>query len=265
MSRKESNVSETEVPRLNAPIVLVHGLCGFDRIYALRRVVKDYFPGVREQLERGGNRVLSARVSPTAGVARRAAELRRYILAEVPAGPVHLIGHSMGGLDARYMVSRLGMADRVLSVTTVGTPHRGSSFADWGVRRVARIVTPFLDILGIPHQAFFDLTTDGCRRLNEEMPDVPGVRYFAVAGVCDRALLGPEWLFPYGVVARAEGANDGMVSVASATWGEHTDVWRGDHLNLVNWPNRHALRRGEWENIAPDYGRIARRLAQSGF
>ena len=126
-------------PRLSAPVVLVHGLCGFDRLYALRRPVREYFPGIREHLEAAGNRVLVARVSPTAGVARRAADLRRFIVREVPAGPVHVIGHSMGGLDARYMVAKLGMDRRVLSVTTVATPHRGSSFADWGVSRFARL------------------------------------------------------------------------------------------------------------------------------
>ena len=57
------------IPTLAAPIVLVHGLCGFDRLYAFRRPVKDYFPGIREHLEAAGNRVLVARVSPTAGVA----------------------------------------------------------------------------------------------------------------------------------------------------------------------------------------------------
>jgi triacylglycerol lipase len=42
-------------------------------------------------------------------------------------------------------------------------------------------------------------------------------------------------------------------------------VWPGDHLNLVNWPNRHARRRGQWDALAPDYGRVARRLAGAGF
>ena len=86
-------------------------------------------------------------------------------------------------------------------------------------------------------------------------PNVPGVRYFAVAGRCDRAWVGPEWLVPYSIVNEAEGPNDGVVSVASATWGEHTDLWDGDHLNLVNWPNRIARKRGMWVNLAPDYGR----------
>src|SRR5580765_8103828 len=97
------------VPKLGAPIVLVHGLCGFDRLYAFRRTVFDYFPGVRELLEGAGNRVYAARVSATAGVADRARDLKQFLLREVPPGPVHVIGHSMGGLDARFMIAKLGM------------------------------------------------------------------------------------------------------------------------------------------------------------
>ena len=170
------------IPRLNAPLVLVHGLCGFDQLCAFRRPVLEYFPGIRQQLEAAGNRVLVARVSPTDGVARRSADLERFIRHEVPTGPMHIVGHSMGGLDARYMVAKLGMHERVLSVTTVGTPHRGTSFADWGVSRFARLLVPFLRMFGIPYQAFFDLTTDRCRRFNEDVPDVPGVRVLLGGG-----------------------------------------------------------------------------------
>jgi triacylglycerol lipase len=38
------------------------------------------------------------------------------------------------------------------------------------------------------------------------------------------------------IVAEAEGPNDGIVSIASARWGEACDVWEADHMNLVNWP-----------------------------
>jgi len=258
-------VTAQPVPRLDAPLVLVHGLCGFDHLYAFRRPVRDYFPGVRERLEAAGNRVFVARVSPTAGVAERAADLKRFVQREVPHGPVHVVGHSLGGLDARYMIAKLGMESRVRSLTTIGTPHRGTAFADWGVRRLARLVVPLLRLAGVPYQGFFDLTTDSCRRFNDEVPDVPGVRYFAVAGRCEAPWVGPEWRFPHRLVSRAEGPNDGVVSVASATWGEHTEVWAGDHLNLVNWPNRLARKCGVWPEFAPDYGRIIRRLAAIGF
>jgi triacylglycerol lipase len=257
-------VSANETPKLDAPIVLIHGLCGYDRIAAFGRTLKDYFPGIREKLEAAGNRVLVPRLSLTRGVEARAAELKRFLERRVPTGPVHLIGHSMGGLDARYMISRLGMAERVKSLTTVGTPHRGTAFADWGVNRFGRLLAPFFQFLGMSYQAFIDLTTAACRRFNATVPDMPGVRYLSVAGLCSREWMGPEWWLPAGIVSKAEGPNDGVVSVASAIWGEHTDVWEGDHLNLVNWPNRIARRRGVWDSLAPDYGRIIRRIAEVG-
>ncbi len=252
-----------QLPELPAPVVLAHGLCGFDRIAVCRRPVKEYFPGVRRHLEACGVRVLATRVSPTASVATRAAELKAFIRREVGDRPVHVVGHSMGGLDARYMISKLGMDRQVRSLTTVGTPHRGTPFADWGVRRLARLLCPLLRAAGVSDEAFFDLTTDACRRFNEEVPDAPGVRYFAVAGVCEKPWLGPEYRLPARIIERAEGPNDGLVSVASASWGEHTAVWTGDHLNLVNWPNRLMRRAGEWRDRAADYGRLLARLAET--
>jgi triacylglycerol lipase len=162
------------------------------------------------------------------------------------------------------MIARLGMENRVRSLTTVGTPHRGSAFADWGWKRLSRVLVPFMRWIGMPHEAFIDLRTDSCRRFNEDVPDVPGVRYFSVAGVCERSWVGPEWELPYRMMNLREGPNDGVVSVASAAWGEHTEVWAGDHLNLVNWPNRLAVRRGLWLDRAADYGRIVGRLGSGG-
>ena len=244
---------------MTASIVLVHGLCGLHRTYA-PLLVKDYFPGIREHLESAGRRVFSASVSPTGGILRRALDLKKYIEREVPVGPVHLIGHSLGGLDARYAIAKLGLESRVLSLTTVGTPHRGSSFADWGWKRLSRFAVPFLRLIGIPHEAFADLRTESCLRFNEDVPNVPGVRYASVAGVCEKSWVGPEWALPYRIVGRAEGPNDGVVSVASAAWGERHDVWPGDHLNLVNWPNRLAKRRGQWNDRAADYANLLSRV-----
>ena len=97
----------------------------------------------------------------------------------------------------------------------------------------------------MPDDAFYDLTTDACARFNELTPNVPGVRTASVAGECARPYLGVEWQFSARIVQQFEGANDGVVSVASAAWGDTHDVWKADHLNLVNWPNRlMQLRRG---------------------
>jgi triacylglycerol lipase len=250
-----------EIPRLQAPIILIHGLFGFDRLRMGSWVLANYFAGIPEALEATGNRVLRARLSPTAGVADRASQLKDQLDKAFPDEPVHLIGHSMGGLDARYLISRLGMADRVLSLTTLGTPHRGSSFADWGVRRLRVVVEPLLKFLGMPYQAFFDLTVAACCSFNDQTPDHPGVRYFSVAGRFEPDWTSPEWHLPASVLKRQEGANDGVVSVASATWGESVEVWDADHLGLVNW--KHPL--GKSSDRLPQYAKLLARLAAEGF
>ncbi|MFO0865908.1 MAG: hypothetical protein U0744_14870 [Gemmataceae bacterium] len=94
-----------------------------------------YFPGIVDGLAKAGNRVLIPALSPTGPIADRAMQLKRFLLGSEVKGPYHIIAHSMGGLDSRYMITKLGMADQVISLTTLGTPHRGSPFADWAVRR----------------------------------------------------------------------------------------------------------------------------------
>jgi triacylglycerol lipase len=243
-------------PETRAPIVLVHGLLGFDRVKVGPYTVLRYFPGIEDALERAGHRVAVPSLSKTRGVARRADELKQFILDRFPDERVHLIAHSMGGLDARYMISRLGMEDRVRSLTTVGTPHRGSWFADWGIRRLSRSVKPFLQFWGVSTDAFDDLTTEACARFNEETPDAPGVRYSSVAGACPPELVPWVW-WPSALLGREHGPNDGVVSVASATYGEGVEVWDGDHMHLVNRPNPRAT---GWGHRPSDYLRLVERL-----
>jgi triacylglycerol lipase len=243
-------------PKLSAPVVLVHGLCGFTRLFSRRRQVVEYFPGIRPFLESAGNRVLMPRVSPTAGIATRAKQLKDYLQREVGQQPVHLLGHSLGGLDSRYMISRLGMDKQVLSLTTIGTPHRGTTFADWSVSRLERYYRPLFRSMGIAYDGIRDLTTEACARFNEETPDAPTVRYQSIAGLCEKPWLPLCWKFPAAIVHRAEGPNDGIVSVASATWGTQTEIWNGDHLNLVNWPNKRLRKAGQWQDRTLNYGRV---------
>lgn len=124
-------------------IYLVPGFFGFVNF---GRLV--YFSHVHEfldlELHRRGVRaeIHRARVSPTASVRRRAAELATYIRETAPLdGSIHIIGHSTGGLDARMLVTPgvdLGpeieveaLARRVRTVVSVATPHRGTPLASF--------------------------------------------------------------------------------------------------------------------------------------
>jgi triacylglycerol lipase len=253
------------VPKLRAPILLVHGLMGFNEVKLGPWTIARYFPGIPELLRQAGNRVLAPRVSATGGVAVRAAQLKAFLDREAPGEAVHILAHSMGGLDSRYLISRLRMAERVLSLTTIATPHRGTAFADWGLRRLGRLMRPLFDLFDLPFQAFEDVTTARCREFNAQVPDAPGVRYFAVAGRHEGDWIAPEWQLPFQIVSQAEGPNDGVVSVASASYGESTEVWEGDHLSLINWPDRRARWRGRRLDRTADFARLIRRLADEGF
>jgi triacylglycerol lipase len=252
-------------PKLRNPIVLVHGLLGYDRLNLCGVTFARYFPSIPEMLEQAGNQVLVARVHPTRSVTARAAQLKDWLESRLPAQAVHIIAHSMGGLDARYMISRLGMAERVLTLTTIGTPHRGTIFADWGIRRLERAFRPIMSFFDLPHDAFYDLTTSSCRVFNENVPDVAGVRYFSVAGRCEAGMLSPQWLVPYRIVHEAEGPNDGVVSVASASYGESTQIWEADHLSLVNWPSSWLRTVAPPCDRLPDYQALVARLAHEGY
>lgn len=253
------------LPKLRSPLVLVHGLMGFERIQVAGYTMATYFPGIVGKIVGAGNRVLVPSLSATGGVEARAEQLKAFVDKHSADEPVHLIAHSMGGLDSRYMISCLGMSERVLSLTTLGTPHRGTVFADWGVSRLERIVRPILEFFGLPTQGFRDVTTSSCRVFNEKVVDAPGVRYFSVSGLHDGSLLHPEWLLPYHIVKNAEGPNDGVVSLTSSRWGEAHDVWDGDHLSLVNWLHPFGRNRSFFRDPEPRFQRILGRLADLGF
>lgn len=150
---------------------------------------------------------------------------------------VHLIAHSMGGLDARYFLSKLDGHKYVFSLTTIASPHRGSALADYlvsnlgGKLKLKKILT----FLGIPTEAFTQLTTSHMRQFNEETPDHPDVQYFSFAGGgVPVPALSPMRIF-YKKLLKLEGPNDGMVSWASASWGTFVGILPDDHMQQMNW------------------------------
>jgi triacylglycerol lipase len=165
---------------------------------------------------------------------------------------VHIIAHSMGGLDARHMLydgRNEGFHDKIASVTTIGTPHLGTSFADWGIRHTRELFRLF-EWLGIDSlDGFRDLTTEACRKFDDEARGFEtscGVSFRTVAGVQDVELIFAPLQFSWFVIHEKEGANDGLVPVESARWRPELVLCTidADHLNQVGWwdPNELGLR-----------------------
>jgi triacylglycerol lipase len=252
--------------RLSVPIVLAHGLLGFACMAVRGITLATYFRRVPQFLEQAGNRVVLTAVPPTGSIASRAAALKAQIRSRCGQEPVHVIAHSMGGLDARHMITHLDMAGQVLSLTTLGTPHRGTCFADLGIDAAEKTgVFGWLRRSPIDHEAFEDLRTDACARFNAATPDAPGVRYFSVAGDKRRNEMLYALRFSYDVIAPVEGPNDGLVSVQSAQWGEWLDTWDCDHVNLVGWTGPREWLWRYARDVRPKYRAIVQRLKQCGF
>src|SRR5947207_14888578 len=94
-------------------IVLAHGLAGFSQIGVRRLRIANYFRGIPEYLTAHGCRVVSAEVPPLGSIEKRAQRLRQVVRDAAGDEKVHVIAHSMGGLDSRHMISRLGMEEQV--------------------------------------------------------------------------------------------------------------------------------------------------------
>jgi triacylglycerol lipase len=215
--------------------VLAHGLFGFVRIGLGPLTLATYFRSIPDFLRAGGNRVLLTRVHPTAGIARRAAKLGERIRAAFPDEPVHIIGHSMGGLDARQLLNDPSWQGRVLSLTTIGTPHLGSTLAEAARFRLGGVYR-LLESAGLDHRGFHDITPRAARIWHEATPTPERVACFSIAG--DPVLKDVCWpIRPlHGLMERWEGPNDGLVSVASAeAFGTPLTACPVDHLRQMNW------------------------------
>lgn len=231
---------------LRHPIVLVHGLGGFDRL-GFSRLHIDYFRRVAGWLvAAGAPRVYAAALPPNGSIARRAAALSAFIEREVAEPAFHLLAHSMGGLDSRYYLSCLGGAARgACSLTTLGTPHRGSPLATLALdslfnpcfRMARRLHWGRAVRFGLSQTAAHrDLRPAACEAFNRAVPDVPGVAYFSWAGSPPpEAVQGPLRI-GWSLLRRSgEGENDGLVAVESARWTGWRGVVPADHLSLVGW------------------------------
>jgi triacylglycerol lipase len=246
------------------PIVFCHGMLAFSMLRMHVPEDQNYFASLGDFLRQRGFRVLFPEVPATSGVRERAASLKDQILRWTDE-PVNLIGHSMGGLDARYMTTHLQMARHVKSLTTVCTPHRGTYLADWFVanyrQRVPLLVA--LETFGLNVDGFRDCRPEVCKAFNVNTPDSPEVHYFSFGGEVSPDRLTPMLRRAWTILTPVEGPNDGLVSVASSRWGEYLGTLHADHF--AQTPDAVFVRTGEDFDSVGFYSHLVENLARRGF
>lgn len=142
-----------DVEAAGTPIILIHGIIDNHTVFAyLRRALN----------RRGFGRVITLNYSPLSDdiprVARRLKSLVEKVRRETGYERVHVIGHSMGGVIARYYVQCLGGDKRVHTLVTLGSPHSGTLPAYLVPHSVVKQMRPDSPIV-----AELDAPAPGCR------------------------------------------------------------------------------------------------------
>lgn len=239
---------EPESVTLKHPVLLCHG---YGAIASLVKPSPLY--DVAILLRTHNVTAFAPNIVPYAKIETRAAgwvQLIKQLTHSSNYNKVNIIAHSMGGLDIRYALSKLDISDRVASVTTVSTPHRGTSLAELTLKTPETIrdkLADFLDWMG--DNMYPQTKSDSVGSVeqltrkyitevfNPSVPNVSGIPYYSYTSA-----VGKETDQPIKVITRyqnnyiyeQEGINDGMVSVESGKWGEHIKTANISHLEQMN-------------------------------
>jgi triacylglycerol lipase len=241
------------------PVVLVHGLMGFDRLGPV-----DYWYGIPSALRSGGAQVHVTTVSAANSTEVRGEQLLaqvKQILAATGATKVNLIGHSHGGPTSRYVASI--RPDLIASVSTVAGVNKGSRVADILIGAVPNVSSSLVNAAGslmsflsgggsLPQNggaALRSLSTTGTAAFNSRHPQglpttacgegsyqVNGVHYFSWSGAQPYTNVFDAIDPIFALTSIAFGAkNDGLVSSCSSHLGRVIrDDYGMNHADEIN-------------------------------
>lgn len=179
---------------------------------------------LREQIEAAKNKILA------------------MDLWKSPEMRFHFLAHSTGGLVARALVHELKEPLRILSVSTIASPHQGSWLAEMIPSLPDRrpYLNRFLKAMNYRIEeklsAYHDLTTVQVAQFNLLYPDIPGVDYgSAVFASKEKDLSWPVRMAKRMVDPKGEIESDGIVARQAQNWGKVFHEGELDHMNQIGY------------------------------
>lgn len=266
---------DSAVCKTKYPLVLVHGVGFRDLKYI------NYWGRIPNELLRNGATVYYGNQEAWGTVEYNAQDIKDKILKivkETGTEKVNIIAHSKGGLDARYMISRLEMGNYVASLTMMSSPHRGCKFVDVACKipdkvykAIARLVDKYYRFLGDKNPDFYtasrQFATFHSEKFNEEVKDVDKVYYQSYATVVKNFFSDYMVTLPYILVKLTEGENDGLVAINSAKWGEFKGILRNKYWRGISHGDIIDLRRDDYRgfDVVEKYVEIVSKLKNQGY
>lgn len=257
---------EPELIHLKHPVLLCHGYGAFASL-----VKPSPLYDIAMWSRTHGVLSFAPNIVPYATIETRAKEWKSLIMKlskEHGYQRLNIVAHSMGGLDIRYALSKLDIGSYVESLTTVSTPHHGTSLAELIMRTpdsVQERLGDFFDWMGdrvYPRTksdavgSVKQLTRRYVReQFNTKINDletIPYYSYSAAVGKGTKESIETILRFQHNHLFEQEGLNDGFVSVESAKWGEHIETVPISHLeqmNLRTESNRLPVVKSFWKSV----------------
>lgn len=267
--------ADSEVCKTKYPIILVHGVGFRDFKYI------NYWGRIPKELIRNGAKIYYGNQEAWGTIEYNAEEIRNKIfkvLKETGSEKVNIIAHSKGGLDARYVVSKLNMGNYVASLTMISTPHRGCKFVDIACKlpdriykTVAKICDKYYRFIGDKNPDFYtasrQFSTYNSKIFNEEVKNVPQIYYQSYMTAMKGVLSDYVLSIPYILVKLTEGENDGLVCTESAKWGVFRGILRNKYKRGISHGDIVDLRREDYKgfDVIEKYIEIVSDLKNKGY
>lgn len=262
-----------EKTTLKYPVILVHGIGAKD--------TNLFWGRIPETLRNAGLHVFLGNTDSWSGIETNALSLKKSVdavLDKCETEKVNLIAHSKGGIDARFLISTLGYAPKVASLTTISTPHLGSEVVDFIfdkkymhnnlARKVAfSLARLYGDKSPEPHKLLEDLTTKNMIKFNLTNPNADSVYYSSYQSLLKNGFDDLSHIFTYHIIRKVSGANDGIVSLKSSVWGEDCTLIRGLRSNGISHSEIVDIKRTKISgiDIPIEYLKIVDKLIRKGF
>ena len=275
--RSDKIVIESDDCKTKYPILFLHGLCWRDCKKS------NYWGRIPNQLIKHGAVIFYGYNDSTSTIENSAYEIKlriKEILKEHHCNKINIIAHSKGGLDARYLISKLNMSKHIASLTTISTPHRGSEFSDfiYNLPKVffkifCFVVNTYSLFIGSKSpdikNGIYQTTTSYCKEFNFNVKDKRCVYYQSYFSTMKYPICDIIMMIPYMIMRlKTNERIDGLSTISSAKWGRDFHIIEKDkgirgisHADIID------LRRANIDsfNITNIYIDIVKDLKNKGY
>lgn len=238
---------QPEIIQLNYPVLLCHG---YGSMSMLMKPSPMHDSCMR--LRGFGIHAFAPNIVPYATIETRAHQWKdriEQLQQKYGYTKFNVIAHSMGGLDMRYAIQNDGIADSIASLTTIATPHHGTSLAEIVLTTPELLKEKLNELMNwfgenvFPNEksnavaAVEQLTRNYIEEaFNPATPNHETIQYYSISAAVGKGTthpLNPILRLQNQLIYQKEGINDSFVTAESAIWGEHIGQYSISHLEQI--------------------------------